>query len=238
MFWRLEGRSANATREAIHATISRDDPRGGIQFAIAGQPRSHIAELAIAPLPPSDVYARGADFIATYADAPTPQCQTQLDWRLREDLLDVASLAVELILSVQTDLLDAKPTVHLLSRVGAESVQEIPLDVLAPLLPENLLAVALLAAAHPAVAFRLPVGTYVEILHPLDLRHADHSLRQEPTGGKEWTRLERTLFTRPLEKGVILRARLLAAIVPTERAQDAIAACYERLATSDPPLTA
>jgi hypothetical protein len=46
-----------------------------------------------------------------------------------------------------------------------------------------------------------------------------------------------SLFAERLEKGVILRARLLAAFVDRERERAELAALYREFAASDPPLT-
>jgi hypothetical protein len=88
---------------------------------------------------------------------------------------------------------------------------------------------------------RLPddMGSYVEMVHPVDFGDTQLT-RLGPAGaGKasHWS-LQHTLFAETLEKGVILRARVLAAFLGAENDERQAAALYREFAESEPPLTA
>src|SRR5258706_13689282 len=63
---------------------------------------------ATKPLKLADAYVRGNDLVALYEPQPPMQVQPQVYWRARQDAGQVA-LGVEMIVSMQTSLLDSNP---------------------------------------------------------------------------------------------------------------------------------
>jgi hypothetical protein len=84
--------------------------------------------------------------------------------------------------------------------------------------------------------FRLADGvSYAEMVHPADYETSSIEQIRTADGGPQ-TCLRQKLFLRRLEKGVILRSRLLALFLPTDGDQQAAAAAYRNYCLSEPPL--
>jgi hypothetical protein len=84
------------------------------------------------------------------------------------------------------------------------------------------------------LVFRLPEGksSYIEMVHPLDF--VETNLEPHADG---FIRCTTRVFRGRLEKGVILRSRLRAMIVPRKDDIETAATCYRDFACSEPPLT-
>ena len=72
----------------------------------------------------------------------------------------------------------------------------------------------------------------MEMVHPSDF--TESAFCRGPDGAAE---LSNRLFQGRLEKGVILRSRLRALLLPPEDDVALAAACYSDFAASEPPLT-
>ena len=186
-----------------------------------------------------ECYVRGCDLVCTYLQDDNRKIRGQVYWRAFEWGPNRAP-GVDLIVSVQTSLLDSDPTLKVRSSLRASEI--LGLKQVEPAMTEDVLApggklhFASIHGKTPACwLFRLPTdtATYVEMVHPTDFVSSQF---QEIGPGE----VERStqLFRGPLEKGVILRSRLRGVLLP--RAGDVAAAvvCYQEFAASEPPLTA
>jgi hypothetical protein len=172
--------------------------------------------------------------VATYAPAGAGTVRPQIYWRLfRPEHIE--GMGLDLIVSVQTDLLDSDPSMSTASILpvegllrlhgpGADQFEPLVIDDPAPLDAGLLL-------------FRLAGGrlSYVEMVHPSDFCRA--GVRTEDAA-RHTARLSFPLFPGRLEKGVIRRARLRGCFLPREDDRSVAAALYGEFAASTPPLTA
>ena len=181
-----------------------------------------------------DAYARVGDLVATYSESPEWPFRVQIYWRECTSDYPGAIGAVELLASVQTDLLDTQPELFAGSRFSAGSVSICCFD-------KNPSGVSVLRA--PAEIGRASAGcfivrsladgiSYAELIHPADFRG---SLIEDTETGS--TSLKHRLFAERLEKGVILRARVLGLIVDEAHDLEIAGAAYESFCHAPPPLT-
>lgn len=245
--WSAESGSVVDRRDGIAATLDPRDPAAGLSVAVAtSAARSPVAVDHLLGLDlgttcrPADHWLRGGDFTVVYEPADARHLRATAMWRLRAATVGVT--AWELIVSAQTSLLHSRPA----------------LAVVADVAGEELLAGGRLAAtagsdgarswSSPAGYGSLPDDTACALVrrgaaeelaalsvlvavHPLD----PHRIAVRRHGGR--VRLECRLFPEALEKGVLLRSRVLAAIGPSagDRAwADRLVAAFE---ASPPPLT-
>jgi hypothetical protein len=182
--------------------------------------------------------------------------RAQIYWRRLEPVefsktLETQTLvALDSIVSVNTSVLDVDPQAHVRSSIVALSALRLSdgrFDELA-LGPAD----ATIAARDGAgcFVFRLPDGarSYVEMVHPVDfgqsiIRCTPHATPTDAgtpagEGGPRHCETLHRLFHQRLEKGVILRARIRAALVRRDRDTAVALSAYERFAAAEPPLTA
>jgi hypothetical protein len=186
-----------------------------------------------------DVWARGGDLVATYSATDDHPTRGQIYWRVHRCGPASSSVrALDMIVSVQTHLLDSDPVLGVRSRVAAGAVLRLVDGELCQATPVELAATRPTVFRAPQGAgcflFRLPgqAASYVEMVHPSDFTEC--VLRSDAAGHVE---LSNRLFQGRLEKGVILRSRLRVLIVPREDDVAAASACYSEFAISEPPLT-
>ncbi len=150
-------------------------------------------------------------------------------------------MGLELIVSVQTPLLDKDPVLSVcsclperdpLSLRDAKSEAFAPLernhDGNATLTPTDSIGCLVAKFPHPVKQL------YVEMIHPADFARIDVESLNDSAGSSRWTH---RLFPQRLEKGVILRSRLRGLFFPQTAAAAKLAAAYRQFAASPPPLT-
>lgn len=154
---------------------------------------------------PFDAWVRGDDVTATWDSADERALQSTARWRIRERGHGVA--AWELIASATTSKLHADSTVAVVSDVAAEATltsswqegKPAPFDARSQV------------AGRGLVLARRGDGTScLVMLHPLE----QQAIAVESRGGR--ARIACRLFAAGVEKGVLLRSRVLAAIGPAE----------------------
>lgn len=184
------------------------------------------ATSVVTPSEPSDCYVRGADLVVTYDHVPHDEMRTEIYWRVRADLGDQALACLELQVSVQTDLLDSRPQLTAQSHfVGGELVRW----------PGT-------GAERCARGFLWrPAGTlwsYAEMVHPADPGWSETHASAGAAGSSTnvWS-LRHHLFAAALEKGVILRARVLGVLLAREGDEQAAQRLYAAFVAQSPPLT-
>jgi len=145
---------------------------------------------------------------------------------------------LELVVSVQTHLLDSDPKLSICSRMEASEVYELTSTD-----PVHFDSVATESHGNHAdteskglVLTRLEDGktSYLQMVHPSDWQQTNPSLVNEAEKG---VLLRNNLFLERLEKGVIRRARLRGLFLNRQNDLQTAIACYHEFANSAPPLT-
>jgi hypothetical protein len=176
-----------------------------------------------------------ASIHATFAEKHHLHVETQVRWRVNR--ADVGYTSIDVVVSVGTQALSAFAAFGLGSLVKSSDIlvpKNSALDRSQDWIHVDSVGDVATTQGTPCTLFRLP-GTglsYVEMLHPSDL--GSHEVSRDPDTGRAVIRHQ--LFSCPLEKGVILRARLRGALLPRDSDQAAAAAMFAQFATSDPPL--
>lgn len=235
------------------ASIRLDHPGSGIGFGGPSGVESpiHLLGLVLDPaaeratgergdrLVPIDRWVRGDDVVAVYEPRDPRSLRATAMWR-RWPTGSTGVTAWELVVSCQTSLLESDATVVVRTLVPASRIAAPPTTVADrpwPDAAESLPSTAALArtssgpsvlvAAHPLDARRLT------LMPPSDgqPKSAGGSKVREPAAIECW------LFPSVVEKGVLLRGRVLAAVGPREHDTDWSADLLDRFAASPPPLT-
>ncbi len=212
------------------AQVQLDRPAAGIGFA-GGEPPWPFSLLGLVldpaaeraagehhdVIPPTDRWVRGDDVVAVYEPRDPRSLKATAMWR-RWPTGSPAVVAWELVVSCQTSLLASDATVIVRSRVPAG-------EIISP-------------TAAAALARSAPGPSVLVATHPLEARRL--AIRPDPLGGPEFTApvaIECHLFPSVVEKGVLLRGRVLAAVGPRENDAEWSAGLLDRFAASPPPLT-
>lgn len=247
-----DNRQARLQLERFSAVVDASNPSGGLSEAcIDGCKLTSLHPLGVelAPIKPDDallnpgveLHARGGDFVATYADRPAPNMRAQLYWRAGTHPRQGAIAAIELVVSVQTSLLDSSPTLAVRSGlIASEAFQMTDAasgSFAAIVPPGNDAPFDDSPRAPHCYLLRLPGRqySYAEMVHPADCREsnwdgwlhdADYRLQ-----------LRHELFAQRLEKGVILRARVLGVLLDRKDDKAAAAGHWNAFLREPLPLT-
>ena len=228
--WTLDGLRSQTRCAGLEVSLDLARPAAGLTITASTPPATvdHLLGLDLsANCPPSDHWLRGSDITAVYEPADPRQLRATAMWR--QLACDATTAAWELIASAQTSLLDSDPAVSVVADIEAADVrwrgrsQATGWAALAP--------TAQVPADAAVIMACRPAGTVV-LIAP----HPDDAARLDTVWQRGRLRLGCRLFTRQLEKGVLLRSRVLAACGPA-----AEGAWAERLladfAASPPPLS-
>jgi len=247
--WRLEGSNARA-EGAIEADADLLRPHEGLAVRRVGgaaMPARWCCLRFLQTEWPSastgaaarcDAFIRGRGLMAAYP----PDAEFPFQVAVLRRWIETASQAgdgigLETIVSVNTPLLDSRPALEMTNRWpqgdvlqlpwadGAGRAEAPPGAALAPIGTKARLLVgrnpiACTAAAGPGCWLVRPAGSavsFVEMLHPTDFEQTTIDV-----SGADGPVLRHRFFTRPLEKGVILRCRWR--VVRVSRSNDAAAA--------------
>jgi len=218
MDWNLVEHRATASWTDTTAIVDTLDLRTGLKVGNGAWQGSTIGSLpALQPASsPASVesYVRGTDLVTTHPATKDRPTRVQLYWRRWHDLPSSKATVLELIVSVQTHLLDSDPALVIESRFpqGHE-------------------------AACDAGKSEVADGTKLALI----LTHPDESVETElvreggATGG---CCVRHTLFRQRLEKGVILRGRLLFCLSSQKLDSNALDEIQTRFLCAEPILTA
>jgi hypothetical protein len=161
--------------------------------------------------------------------------RSQIYWRVAPTT-NATAAAIESLISVQTSLLDSCPTLvssselvvgsaFRLQGAGFESTVEIAAAARGTTFDHS--------AEPGGFLFRLEHDvSYAELVHPADCERS----RVEIDGAGR-ARLSHELFPSRLEKGVILRARVLGVLLPRAGDREAAAKHFAAFLAADLPLT-
>lgn len=212
--WTLADHVARTARHARDASIDLDRPIDGIAVAAQAADADHLLGIDLrsgARL--AERWARGGDVTAVYETTDARRLRATAMWRLAAfDSARPAGVAVwELVISAQTSLLESDSSLAVVSLVAATE---------------------LVPVGDGGVLARRGDGTSALILvHPDDLKKVSFEHGAGRGSISCW------LFSSAVEKGVLLRSRVLAAIGPTESDTAWAAALAKTFAASPPVLT-
>jgi hypothetical protein len=220
VFWQPTAAAANLACGSMQAAINPLSPASGLAHGSYGgvslEPSTFLGvEIAVDhPAGLTECYQRGGDFIARYAQTDERPFAVLLYWQA--GLLDFGGVAyphVDLIVSVETSLLDSRPLLAATSRLDAA-------------IDETICGDGFLLARFGNAAL-----SYAEMCHPDDAIAASVETSGDRFAWKTW------LFGQPLEKGVILRSRLRGLFVPRANDERIARRALAEFAASAPPLT-
>jgi hypothetical protein len=248
--WQLENDVARLRFPRVQAELALTAPDGGLgRISCAGSPIDGLRLLALtSPAARKtssarlvESFARGGDLIARYADWPEVAMQAQLTWRTASPFFANVLAAIELVVSVETSLLDSCPTMAIVTHVPAQAGLNLPVRGSEAFAEIDRGQVPAGTAATGCYLFRLdnPRSSLVQAVHPVDAPTNRLEPLPDSTGGETNNYLLRhELFAARLEKGVILRARVLAALIERESDEAAAKALYDAFLDQPLPLTA
>jgi hypothetical protein len=219
--WMLSGTVATSRAGATEARVDLAAADAGLAVASTDASDELLGlDLRGAATAPTDAWIRGADLTAIYEPDDQRRLRATAMWRVLADGI----AAWELVVSAQTSLLHADAALAVVSRVACAEARWLgadagwrPLRDAGPL-PREATAV-LTRRADTAV---------LVAVHPQDPRR----IAVELVRGR--ARVECGIFPATLEKGVILRSRVLAAMGPAATAESWAAARTAAFAASPP----
>ena len=254
--WRLDQRRATLELGPLNAGVDLDQPGLGLgRLRFAGgviEPGQLLGVELPLSAPAGDrlveAYLRGDDLIATYADVAQPSFRWQIYWRALPGRFPQALAAIEAIVSVQTGMLDSWPQLTLRSilpiarcaawraPLGGAGLQCERFD------PGTTLKTISAAEGWGCFGFDLSgaAASYVEMVHPADFDSSsveDLAVPSQGTGSAAGVSLRHPLFRERLEKGVILRSRVLALLLPEWPTFGTIADIERAFVDEELPLT-
>jgi hypothetical protein len=242
--WKLEKHVGHL---ALGPLTGRVQIEGGVVSfrldAWQGQPQDRfdvfVLGAALAQWKLEEAYVRGADLVTTYAKTPPYHVAPQAYWRATW-IAEWQSVKLELVLSVQTDLLDSQPkctiesggqatSLWLAGEFNGSAFREWSATASLPPLASD--------AAPQLFVIRNEVAgfSYAELVHPSDFVAASIDADLGTTGGIYSVRS--TLFPERLEKGVIRRARIAGWFLPLANDLTAAAALAQDFVGEPLPLT-
>lgn len=251
--WKLTQLSGSFSAATTTGTCDLLAPAAGVRLSTIGSmPIEDIQLLRInLPTPGKtslaeglEAFARGGDLVGIYPPTTAYPFRSQAYWRLQSHDLIIdgyeALAAIEAVASNQTDLLDSHPELSISSSLPATSAWQLnepssggfgAIDLSSPgsFDPSNSVGCFLFRIAGDKYS-------YAEMVYPLDFHRSEIAVVER--GGQKMVESTHHLFLAHLEKGVILRARVLGLLLPREQDMQAVAAHYAAFAASDPPLTA
>lgn len=230
--WSLSGHHATCPLGGLASVCDLDTPRAGLEVE---RPDASAADRLLgidldAGSRCIDAWCRGGDVTAVYETRDGGRLRATAMWRAAPPWLggEAGAWCRELVVSAQTPILEAAPHVAVVADVAADAAAPVVcnagrLDEASPGVdPHGFLLTG--SGAH-AVLF---------LVHPLDSRGATAAV----AGGR--ARITVRLFPAAVEKGVLLRSRVLAAIGPARTANSPgswAATLATAFAASEPVLT-
>jgi hypothetical protein len=254
--WQIDGHVARLESDNLRAEVDILNPANGLKMLAAEGVIINDTTLFRVGLPHStinpvvDFFTRGNDLVAIYSETAEHPFRAQIYWRSGPSAIAQGSgrsldratqsfAALELILSIQTNLLDADPTLTVETNLSAIQVSQLVDSQTACLTDLHIAdSPALLSPASGLGCFHFRLAdsplAYTELVHPADFHRS--TLERSATDSNA-LRLSHQLFAQRLEKGVILRSRIRGLFMPAETEPAALVRTYQDFATSDPPLT-
>jgi hypothetical protein len=227
--WSITSHRAVCEMHGVRAELDLDSPSSGLAVGriTSGTPSmAHLLGIDLRrPSRLTDHWLRGTDVTAVYEPDDPRRLRATAMWRAHPATVVAAW---ELVVSAQTGLEQSDSAIAVVSEADATGllVGEPHADgvVWSP-------ASAAVAETTSLLLLRAPGGSLLIAVHPADRR------RTLVTAGGARTRVECWLFSSAIEKGVLLRSRVLAAIGPAGDDTRWAAGVARSFAASPPPLT-
>lgn len=214
--WQIaDGKATFANQQvAVQVSVSKGHPSAGLRTT-GGDDLAELWVLRqLRGLPLLDCYARERDLVASYGPSDSFPFHTELRWSLLTlDVEPEPVIALSLLVSVRTDLLDTHPEVVALTFAPGQSLSAIETDE---------------GNIYWGAAERF---TLVDFAMAEDCENEDLELCKANLDV-----LQRELFSHFLEKGVIRRARLFAALLPSDATEDGVLSTCEAFLATELPL--
>ncbi len=228
----------------LTAVVDRSRPAAGMHdIAIDGESLGDLqllgVDLTLDAAASGDVardfFVRGGDLAVAYMDQPQPAARTQVYWRVANPPKTVVS--VQLLVSVQTNRLDGCPKLGVRSRLTSDSVLRLDDTAFGAFVPAAPRRESERTTSACGFLFRLPGDrfSFAQFVHPADARTTN--LTMQSASGSQGCELDHELFAEHLEKGVILRARVLGLLLERANDQEAAAEHFASFLAADLPLT-
>jgi hypothetical protein len=223
--WKFRQPIGELLAGALAADVDVGNPQLGFHgFRLRSQPLNGTLLAAVAnnaaawPVKLAEAYVRGDDLVASYSPSADWPYAPQIYWSSESGDRDSGVLAaVSLLVSIQTSLLDTHPVVSVHSELLAGEVFSVGCptgDARALDLAGGKRVTRAESSSH-GLLWRLPGDefSYAEFASSTDFRELGVEKTHDGNIRSGWQ-----LFAEFLEKGVIRRARIHAAILP--RADD------------------
>jgi hypothetical protein len=243
----LDPRRARIAGDRFSAVLDCGSPAVGLQqMVIDGEELKAFHPLApdFAAMSESgsglERYVRGGDLVVTYPERPAASMRSQLYWRAASHPHDKAIAALELVVSVQTSLLDSSPRFAIRSQLlAAEAFQLVDAErgQFSSIVPPEDDTDPDAIGAPFCYLFRFSGRqySYAEMVHP---GAAQSSKWEGWLHGTEYRlELRHELFADRLEKGVILRGRVLGVLLDRRDDKAAAARHWQSFLAAELPLT-
>lgn len=228
--WSLSGHRASCPLGGLVSTIDLDRPGAGLEVARPGTGTAdHLLGIDVAPdCRCVDVWPRGGDLTAVYETPDAGRLRATAMWRAVPAWLDAAAGAWcrEVVVSAQTSLLESVPRIGIGADVAAGDVTPLTWH-------DGVLGVASRHLSPHGFLVSWPDDrALLFLVHPLDARRVE--ARAEATR----VRITASVFPSAVEKGVLLRSRVIAAIGPAGGAiaSESWAATLSAAFASSPPV--
>lgn len=216
--WRLAESRATLETDDLSASVDLAHPALGIHdLKIEGIAIPDLRLFAIQfSDSPTESYIRGNDLIARYPHTSDETVSPQVYWRCLKQQPSDSVFGFELILSLQTSLLDSSASVEIISKIPTQSTES--------------------HFRPPTTLLRLPGDrwSYIEFVQSVDVAESRLNFSREDS----LATVSYELFPERLEKGVIRCGRIWGLFVPRLDDEMTARACYEKLLCAAPPLTA
>ena len=220
--WTLSGSRAGRTEAAVDLA----DPATGLALAGSDDRLLGIDLAAGNRVAPCDTWLRGDDLVAEYDLDDRRHLRASAMWHW----LDGPPASWEIVVSASTSLLESDPRVAVVCDVGSGAVawgrRSDSGVVWTPLADDD----AVLPPQAEGLLVARATDTVILAVHPID------APRIQLARAGDRLRIACQLFASTLEKGVLLRSRVRAAIAAAD-ARGQAAAMMESLAAAPPPLT-
>ncbi|MFT5522867.1 MAG: hypothetical protein ACI9HK_000811 [Pirellulaceae bacterium] len=229
--WKIEQERAFWSNNDFSAEVNLRCPDEGISRIAIGNHKLAGSLLAPCDLtnetPLLDAYQRGNDLVATYAATSNRNVRTQIYWRA-VTALDSQAVGFEVILSVQTDLLDSKPLTTVSTQLPAGEVFRGAENA-----DGELSFNRYFHGSSPTVATLIRGADFslLEQVHPTDY------FGQATLEDAGRVAVDRRVFPEGLEKGVIRRARFQAFLIPRSGDFESAKELFAKFDEAAPPLT-
>ncbi|MBX7075145.1 MAG: hypothetical protein K1X71_18535 [Pirellulales bacterium] len=229
--WRLANSVATLELDSLHARLDVGAPHQGMGFL--GSPARALAiELGAARGSVGaliDCFARGNALIATYAPTEKWPVLLELDWRATAATANLPA-RIDLQVSVHTDRLDSDPELSIGATWTANEIFSYSDKSNAWTARDDARHGELTSLVVCRQAGDAP--SYVQMIHPSDFCGQQFAARDGDIA------LRAPLFRQRLEKGVIRRARIRAALVPRAHDLEIARGMYEQFAAEEADLSA